>query len=478
VKGVIVLKMLVAGKWIDRPKKIEVRFPYDGSVVDTVPIAEEEDIETAISSALEGAKIMKKTPAWKRSEILFSTASLILQNRDRIAQTLINEVGKTMKEAVAEVERTAEIFRLASEEAKRIHGETLPFDSVKGSEKKRGYFVREHVGVVLAIVPFNVPLALCAHKVAPAIAAGNAIIVKPTSQTPLNALILGELLLEAGMPPQALSVLTGPGGTVGMRLVKDERIRLVSFTGSVEVGKQIAQNAGLKKLSLELGSNTPMIVCDSANIDRAVDATISGGFSIAGQVCISVQRVFVHKKVYRDFIDRLVEKIKMMKVGDPRNEETQMGPVIDEQNAKRIVDWFEEARQKGAKVAIGGTREYTLVQPTVLLDVPNFCKIMTDELFGPGVAVNSFESLDEAINWANSTRYGLQAGIFTSNIFEAMKAIEELQFGGVIVNDGPRYRADFMPYGGYKESGIGREGVRFAIEEMTEMKTVVIDTKE
>jgi glyceraldehyde-3-phosphate dehydrogenase (NADP+) len=294
----------------------------------------------------------------------------------------------------------------------------------------------------------------------------------------LNALILGELLLEAGMPPQALSVLTGPGGTVGMRLVKDERIRLVSFTGSVEVGKQIAQNAGLKKLSLELGSNTPMIVCDSANIDRAVDATISGGFSIAGQVCISVQRVFVHKKVYRDFVDRLVEKIKKMKVGDPRNEETQMGPVIDEQNAKRIVDWFEEARQKGAKVAIGGTREYTLVQPTVLLDVPNFCKIMTDELFGPGVAVNSFESLDEAINWANSTRYGLQAGIFTSNIFEAMKAIEELQFGGVIVNDGPRYRADFMPYGGYKESGIGREGVRFAIEEMTEMKTVVIDTKE
>lgn len=478
MKGVIVLKMLVAGKWIDRPKKIEVRFPYDGSVVDTVPIAEEEDIETAISSALEGAKIMKKTPAWKRSEILFSTASLILQNRDRIAQTLINEVGKTMKEAVAEVERTAEIFRLASEEAKRIHGETLPFDSVKGSEKKRGYFVREPVGVVLAIVPFNVPLALCAHKVAPAIAAGNAIIVKPTSQTPLNALILGELLLEAGMPPQALSVLTGPGGTVGMRLVKDERIRLVSFTGSVEVGKQIAQNAGLKKLSLELGSNTPMIVCDSANIDRAVDATISGGFSIAGQVCISVQRVFVHKKVYRDFIDRLVEKIKMMKVGDPRNEETQMGPVINEQNAKRIVDWFEEARQKGAKVAIGGTREYNLVQPTVLLDVPNFCKIMTDELFGPGVAVNSFESLDEAINWANSTRYGLQAGIFTSNIFEAMKAIEELQFGGVIVNDGPRYRADFMPYGGYKESGIGREGVRFAIEEMTEMKTVVIDTKE
>lgn len=478
MKGVVALKMLVAGKWIDRPKKIEVRFPYDGSVVDSVPIAEEEDIETAISNALEGAKIMKKTPAWQRAEILLNTASLILKNKERIAQTLVLEVGKTIREATAEVERTAEIFKLASEEAKRIHGETLPFDSVKGSEKKRGYFVREPVGVVLAIVPFNVPLALCAHKVAPAIAAGNSIIVKPTSQTPLNALILGELLLEAGMPPQAISVLTGPGGSVGMRLVRDERIRLVSFTGSVEVGKQIAQNAGLKKLSLELGSNTPLIVCDGVDIDRAVRATIAGGFSIAGQVCISVQRVFVHKNIYRDFVDRLVERVEKIKVGDPRKEETQMGPVINEQNAERIVDWFEEARDKGAKVATGGTREHTLVQPTVLLEVPTSTKIMTEELFGPGVAVNSFESLDEAINLANSTRYGLQAGIFTNNIFEAMKAIEELQFGGVIVNDGPRYRADFMPYGGYKESGIGREGVRFAIEEMTEMKTVVIEIRE
>ncbi|HBT40364.1 MAG: aldehyde dehydrogenase family protein [Pseudothermotoga sp.] len=472
------MKMLVAGKLIDRPKKIEVRFPYDGSVVDTVPIAEEEDIETAISNALEGAKIMKKTPAWKRAEILFNTASLILKNKERIAQTLTLEVGKTIREATAEVERTAEIFKLAFEEAKRIHGETLPFDSVKGSEKKRGYFVREPVGTVLAIVPFNVPLALCAHKVAPAIAAGNSIIVKPTSQTPLNALILGELLLEAGMPAQAISVLTGPGGSVGMRLVRDERIRLVSFTGSVEVGKQIAQNAGLKKLSLELGSNTPLIVCESANIDRAIDATIAGGFSIAGQVCISVQRVFVHRKIYKEFVDKLVERLAKLKIGDPRKEETQMGPVIDEQNAKRIVEWFEEARGKGAKVATGGTRNYTLVEPTVLLEVPGSCKIMTEELFGPGVAVNSFENLDEAINLANSTRYGLQAGIFTSNIFEAMKAIEELLFGGVIVNDGPRYRADFMPYGGYKESGIGREGVRFAIEEMTEIKTVVIDTRE
>jgi len=472
------LKMLICGKWVDRPQKIEVRFPYDGSLIDTVPVASEDDIEQAIEGAVDGAKIMRKMPAWKRAEILMKTSSLLLQNKEKMTQFLVSEVGKTLKEAAAEVERTVELFVLASEEAKRIHGETLPFDSLKGSEMKTGFFCREPVGVVAAIVPFNVPLALCAHKVAPAIAAGNAVVVKPTSQTPLNALFLGELLLEAGMPPEALSVITGPGGTVGMRLVQDERIRLVSFTGSVNVGKTIARSAGLKKLSLELGSNSPLIVCESANLQRAAEATVSGGFSIAGQVCISVQRVYVHKKVFREFVDSLVEKLRSLKVGDPRNEETQMGPVIDEQNAVRIVDWFEEAKTNGAQIVLGGRRDFTLVQPTVLVQVPNNTKIMTDELFGPGVAVNSFENFEDAIAMANSTRYGLQAGVFTGNIFEALKAVEELQFGGVIINDGPRYRADFMPYGGYKESGIGREGVRFAIEEMTELKTIVFDKRE
>ncbi len=472
------MKMIIAGNFIDRPEKIQVRYPYTGEVVDEVPIATSEDIEKAVQSALEGFHLMKKLPAWKRSEILEQTSQLILREKKRLSEILVNEVGKTIKEAEAEVVRTAEIFKLASEEARRIHGETLPFDSTKGSEWKRGYFFREPSGIVLAIVPFNVPFALCAHKVAPAIAAGNSVIIKPASQTPLNALVLGELLLEAGLPPQAVSVVTGPGGTVGMKLVRDPRIRILSFTGSVEVGEKLCKEAGLKRLLLELGSNSPLIVTDSANIERAVDATVNGGYAIAGQVCISVQRVFVHNKVYSEFVERLVEKVKKIKFGDPKLSDTTMGPVIDEQNAIRIVSWFEEAVQKGATIAVGGKRNFTMVEPTVLLDVPEDTHIMKEELFGPAVTVNRYTDFDEAIRMANSTQYGLQAGIFTSRISEMIKAIEELQFGGVIINDSSRFRADFMPYGGYKKSGLGREGVRFAIEEMTELKTIAIDIRE
>jgi len=472
------MKMIVAGKLVDRDKKIEVYYPYDGSVVDTVPVASEEDIEEAMSAAVEGAKIMKKTPIWKRVEILQKTAELIEERKEELTKTLVKEVGKTLKEASAEVQRTADLFRLSAEEAKRIHGETLPFDALKGSEVKRGYFFREPVGVVVAIVPFNVPLALCAHKVGPAVAAGNAVVVKPTSQTPLNNIILGEVLLDAGMPPEALSVLTGPGSTVGMKIVEDKRARLVSFTGSVATGEMIAKHAGLKKLAFELGSNSALIVSESSNIEKAVKATVEGGFSLAGQVCISVQRVYVHKSIYKDFVDRLVERVKELRVGNPESEETDMGPVIDENNAQRIENWIKEAVEAGAKLAVGGTRDYTLVQPTVLLETPKNTNIMNEELFGPAVAVNSFESFDEAIEEANSTRYGLQVGVFTSKISEAFKAIEELEFGGVMINEGSRYRADFMPYGGYKDSGIGREGIRFAIEEMTELKTVVFDSRE
>ncbi|HCZ05725.1 MAG: glyceraldehyde-3-phosphate dehydrogenase [Thermotogota bacterium] len=472
------MKMIIAGKFVDREKKIEVRYPYNNELVDTVPVATDEDVEEAIKAAVEGSRIMKKTPSWKRVEILQKTAELLERRQKEFTEILVKEVGKTIKEAAAEVKRTAELFGLSAEEAKRIHGETLPFDALKNSENKRGFYLREPVGVVAAIVPFNVPLALCAHKVGPAIAAGNAVIIKPTSQTPLNNIILGECLLEAGMPPEALSVVTGPGGSVGMKIVSDRRIRLVSFTGSVQTGEMIAKHAGLKKLAFELGSNSALILTESGNIEKAVKAAVSGGFSLAGQVCISVQRIYVHRSVYNDFVNTLVERLRSLKVGDPASEETDMGPVIDEENAERIENWIKEAVESGGKLALGGTRNYTLVQPTVLLEVPKNTKIMNEELFGPAVAVNSFDSLDEAIKEANSTRYGLQVGVFTSNISEAFKALEELEFGGVMINEGPRYRADFMPYGGYKDSGIGREGVRFAIEEMTELKTVAFDIGE
>lgn len=469
------MKMLIAGRWIDKPQKIEVYYPYDETVVDTVPKATEEDIENALSAAVKGAQQMKNMPAWKRSEILQKTSEILIQKKDQMAKLLVKEVGKTFNEAMAEVIRTAEIFEYAAQEAKRIHGETLPFDSLKSSQEKIGYFVREPAGVVLAIVPFNVPLALCGHKVAPAIAAGNAVIIKPASKTPLNTLLLGEILLEAGMPEEALSIITGSGNQVGLKLVQDRRVRVVSFTGSVPVGELIAKNAGIKKLCLELGSNSPMIVCESADLSRAVKAAVSGGFSIAGQVCISVQRIYVHKKVYQEFLEMLVDQVSKLKVGDPELKETQMGPVIDRSNADRITEWIDEAVKAGGKLLTGGSRDRNLIEPTVLCQVPKNTKIMTDELFGPAVAVNPFETFDQAIEEANSTKYGLQVGLFTRDIQQAFRAIKELNFGGVMINEGPRFRADFMPYGGYKDSGIGREGIRFAIEEMTEIKTVAFD---
>ncbi len=469
------MKMLIAGRWIDKPQKIEVYYPYDETVVDTVPKATEEDIENALSAAVKGAQQMKNMPAWKRSEILQKTSEILIQKKDQMAKLLVKEVGKTFNEAMAEVIRTAEIFEYAAQEAKRIHGETLPFDSLKSSQEKIGYFVREPAGVVLAIVPFNVPLALCGHKVAPAIAAGNAVIIKPASKTPLNTLLLGEILLEAGMPEEALSIITGSGNQVGLKLVQDRRVRVVSFTGSVPVGELIAKNAGIKKLCLELGSNSPMIVCESADLSKAVKAAVSGGFSIAGQVCISVQRIYVHKKVYKEFLEMLVDQVSKLKVGDPELQETQMGPVIDRSNADRITEWIDEAVKAGGKLLTGGSRDRNLIEPTVLCQVPKNTKIMTDELFGPAVAVNPFETFDQAIEEANSTKYGLQVGLFTRDIQQAFRAIKELNFGGVMINEGPRFRADFMPYGGYKDSGIGREGIRFAIEEMTEIKTVAFD---
>jgi len=471
------MKMLLAGEFVEGKKKIEVKYPYDGTVVDTVPEAVEADVEKALTAAVEGAKTMKKMPIWKRVEILHKTAKLLSDRQEEFVKVLIKEVGKTLREATAEVQRTIDLLDLCAEEAKRLHGETLPFEAFQESVTKRGYFFREPCGVVVAIVPFNVPLALCAHKVGPAVAAGNAIIVKPSSKAPLCNIMLGECFLEAGMPAEALSVLTGYGDTVGIKLISDKRVRVISFTGNVQTGETIAKNAGIKKLVFELGSNCPLIVAESGNLERAVDATIKGGFALAGQLCNSVKRVYVHKKLYTTFVDLLVEKVKTLVIGDPQEKSTDMGPVIDEDNAKRIITWIEEALQAGALLAVGGKRNFTLVEPTILLEVPKGTKLMTEEPFGPVIAVNSFVNFDEAINEANSTRYGLQAGVFTSNIQEAFKAIEELAFGGVMINEGPRYRADWMPYGGYKDSGIGREGVRFAIEEMTELKTVIFDLR-
>jgi glyceraldehyde-3-phosphate dehydrogenase (NADP+) len=471
------MDMLIGGKRVSGTKRIEVHYPYTGEIVDTIPVATAEEIDQTITMAEKGKRLMKELPIHKRVDILMKTAELLDKNKNEIASLLVHEAGKTIMDSRDEVVRTAELFRYTAEEAKRIHGETLPFSSLKGSENKVGYFVKEPVGIVVAIAPFNVPLALMAHKIAPAIAAGNAIIMKPASQTSMNTIRMGELLVEAGMPPEAVSVLTGGGSVVGDALVKDPRVRMVSFTGSLETGKRISANAGIKKLSLELGSNSAMIVTENADVDKAAQSAVNGGFQNAGQVCISVQRVFVHEKIYDEFVSKTVEKARTFKYGNPELETSEMGPVVDENNAKRIIEWINEAVSHGAKLVTGGERNYTLIPPTILIDVPLNTKMMTNELFGPAIGVRKFKKLDEAIELVNSSQYGLQAAIFTRDIKEAFKAANGIEAGGVMINEGPRYRADFMPYGGYKNSGIGREGVKFAIDEMSELKVVCFDLR-
>jgi glyceraldehyde-3-phosphate dehydrogenase (NADP+) len=471
------MDMLIGGKRVSGTKRIEVHYPYTGEIIDTIPVATAEEIDQTITMAEKGKRLMKELPIHKRVDILMKTAELLDKNKNEIASLLVHEAGKTIMDSRDEVVRTAELFRYTAEEAKRIHGETLPFSSLKGSENKVGYFVKEPVGIVVAIAPFNVPLALMAHKIAPAIAAGNAIIMKPASQTSMNTIRMGELLVEAGMPPEAVSVLTGGGSVVGDALVKDPRVRMVSFTGSLETGKRISANAGIKKLSLELGSNSAMIVTENADVDKAAQSAVNGGFQNAGQVCISVQRVFVHEKIYDEFVSKTVEKARTFKYGNPELETSEMGPVVDENNAKRIIEWINEAVSHGAKLVTGGERNYTLIPPTILIDVPLNTKMMTNELFGPAIGVRKFKKLDEAIELVNSSQYGLQAAIFTRDIKEAFKAANGIEAGGVMINEGPRYRADFMPYGGYKNSGIGREGVKFAIDEMSELKVVCFDLR-
>lgn len=456
---------------------VNVYNPYDGSIVDTVEESTLEDVNRAIQQAEIGKTIMAAMPLYKRSEILKRTAQLLLEKSEEIATILVKEVGKTIREARIEVRRSAEIFNLASEEAKRLHGETLPFDSIVGSENRNGFFLRVPVGIIGAITPFNVPLALASHKIAPAIAGGNSVIFKPSTFTPLSGLKLKQLLIEGGLPPEALNVVIGSGETVGNAIVKDPRIRMISFTGSKDVGIEIMKKAGLKKITLELGSNSALILTDKGDVSSAVQATVRGGFAVAGQVCISVQRVLVHKRVLNDYLDKLVSAVKNIKVGNPIDESTDMGPVINEQAAMRIEEWINKAIERGGRILVGGNRDKTLFEPTVLIDVPLDAEVVSKEIFGPVVVVIPFENLLEAIAIANASEYGLQAGIFTSDIEEAFFAIRHLDVGGVMINDGPSYRADFMPYGGVKGSGLGREGVRYALEEMTEIKTVCFNLK-
>ena len=466
------MKMLLNGQWVDRNEKIDVIDPFDNSVIDTVPSATAEDCELALSSAVKGFEITKKMTVYERAQILFKAARLLSERIEEFATIIAREGSKTIREARKEANRCVNTITCSAEEAKRILGETIPWDSFPGGEKRRGYYYRFPIGVILAITPFNDPLNLVAHKLGPAIAAGNSVILKPATVTPLSAIKLVEVLLEAGLPGNAIQVITGYGSVIGDPLVSDERVRMISFTGGVEAGKHIASKAGIKKIGMELGSNSPVIVWKDADLKLAVESCVSGSFWAAGQNCIGVQRLLIHKDIYDEFKKRFVELTNKYKIGDKLKEDTDMGPMITEHEAIRVENWVKNAVSKGAKVLTGGTRKGALYAPTVLENLSPDMTIHCEEVFGPTVNFYKIDDLDKAIAEANSLPYGLLAAIFTSNVDVAFKAAYDLDCGGVMINDSTDYRLDSMPFGGIKNSGLGREGLKFSLQEMTEPKVV------
>ena len=467
------MKMFVNSRWMDKDAKVEVLNPYDGSVVDTVPRADGADVQAALATAARGAEVMAAMPAHERYRILHRAAELMAERQEDFGQTISAEEGKIISEGRGEAARAVDTMTLSAEEAKRLYGETIPLDGATGAEGKFGFTVRVPCGVVVAITPFNFPLNLVCHKVGPALAAGNSVIVKPATDTPLSAMKLVEVLLDAGAPAEAVQCITGPGGEIGNLLSSDSRVRKISFTGSRDVGEQICRTAGLKKVTMELGSNSPLIVMPDADLEKVAAATTATGFANAGQVCISAQRVMVNKDVYEDFIDVLKPQVEALKIGNQLDETVSMGPMIRENDAVRVGDWIREAREGGARVIVGGDRDGTLHAPTVVADVDPGMRISCDELFGPAVGLTRFDTIDEAIASANDTNYGLSAALFTENLDHAMQFVNRVQSGNIMVNWGPQWRADLMPYGGLKDSGMGKEGPKYAVEEMTELKMVV-----
>ncbi len=467
------MRMYINGNWVDRPETIPVFNPFDQTVIDTVPKGTAADVDQAIASAVRGAAAMAKLPAYERYAILRRTADLMAERVEDLGQTITLEEGKVISEGRGEVQRAIQTITLSAEEAKRLHGETVPLDAAPGNVSQFGFTIRVPVGVLAAIAPFNFPLNLVSHKVGPALAAGNSVVLKPAGDTPLSALKLVELLLEAGLPEEAIQCITGPGSEIGDVLTGDPRVRKITFTGSMEIGERICRNAGIKKVTMELGSNSPLIVMNDADLERVAAATVASGFANAGQVCISTQRVFADRRIYADFLDALVAPTEAFSTGNPLDEAVRMGPMIRASDADRVGQWISEAVQSGARVIAGGDHEGTMHAPTVVADTTADMRVSREELFGPAVAVAAFDDIDDAIAKANDSRFGLSAGIFTQNIDWAMRFAKEVHSGNLHINSHPQWRADLMPYGGLKDSGMGKEGPGYAVHEMTELKMVV-----
>jgi acyl-CoA reductase-like NAD-dependent aldehyde dehydrogenase len=466
-------RLLIGGEWVDTGEWLDVRSPYSGDVVGRVAKAGADETRLAIDAAEKA--MAEPLPAHKRAEILVKVAGALGRRHDEVARTISDEAGKPMKAARVEATRAMSTYTFAAVEARKLAGEMVPMDASQAGEGKLAFTLREPVGIVGAISPFNFPLNLVAHKIAPALAAGCAVVLKPASATPLSALLLAELEDEAGLPPGWLNVLVGPATEIGDVLVEDERVRAITFTGSSDVGWKLRERAARKKVTLELGNATPVIVHGDADLDEAASKLAQNAFAFAGQSCISVQRIYIQKWVYEEFLERFIPKVEELVIGDPADEETDVGPVIDSDARERILAWIDEAREGGAAILAGGKVEGEVISPTVIGNASLDMKVCREEVFGPVCVVNSYDTLDEAIALANATRYGLQAGIFTADIRAAMRAAQELEFGGVIVNEAPTFRADQMPYGGVKDSGNTREGPAYAVRELTEERVVVID---
>jgi len=467
--------LFINGDWVEAAEYTELCSPYSSEVIAEIPKANVEEVEAALVAADAARETMANMPLYKRAIILEKLASLLEARAEEAAELIALEAAKPISTAKAEVQRTIQTYKFAAEEAKRIHGETIPVDAAPGGDGRIAYTVREPLGIVAAITPFNFPMNLVAHKIGPAIASGNTVVLKPASQTPLTSYFIGELLVEAGLPKGALNIVTGAGSLIGNKLVTDNRVKKISFTGSPAVGIGIRNQAGLKKVTLELGSNAAVIIDENVNIDKLISRVVSGAFTFQGQVCISVQRIYVHEKMYDLFVDKFVTATKELKLGDPLDPTTDVSALISPQDVKRTLSWIEEAKEQGAIIATGGESEGNILQPTVLLNVKPEQKVSCQEVFAPIVSIMKFTSIQEAFDQVNDSKYGLQAGIYTDNIHVALQATQKLHVGGVIINDIPTFRLDHLPYGGVKESGMGREGLKYAIEEMTEMKLVVIN---
>ncbi|MCM3412736.1 aldehyde dehydrogenase family protein [Metabacillus litoralis] len=468
-------QLFINGEWIGTESYKDLLSPYNNEKIAEIASATEEDVDKAIAAAYQTNEIMAEMPAHRRASILERVANLIEERADEAAKIISAEAAKPYKTALGEVSRTVATYKFSAEEAKRIHGETIPLDAAVGGENRIAYTVREPIGVIGAITPFNFPMNLVAHKVGPAIASGNTVVLKPAEQTPLSSLFLADIFKEAGLPDGALNIVTGKGSVVGEKIVKDDRVKKISFTGSPAVGIGIRNKAGLKRVTLELGSNAAVIIDQGIDLDKIIDRCVMGAFSFQGQVCISLQRVYIHESLYEQFVEKMVAATKQLKIGDPLDPNTDVSALISPRDVDRALVWIEEAKQGGAKVLTGGAAEGNVLQPTILTDVDAKLKVSCQEVFAPIVLINKVSSVEEAISNVNDSRYGLQAGIYTDNIHTALMATKKLHVGGVMVNDIPTFRVDHMPYGGVKESGVGREGVKFAIEEMTEQKLVVFN---